>query len=216
MKKLNTIPVLLAVLVLLTSRSFATGDKYVEAMQKNIEVIYTARNIPDIQSAINAFERIGDAEKTKWEPFYYVSFGYVMMANREKEATVKDTYLDLSLKALEKAKTLQPNESEIIALEGFVHMIRVTVDPASRGQQYSSLAFQSFGKAVAMNPENPRALALLAQMQYGTAQFFGSSTTEACGTLTKALEKFDTFKSDNVLAPQWGRGMAEGMKSKCN
>jgi len=216
MKKLNTIPVLLAVLVLLTSISFATGDKYVEAMQKNIEVIYTARNIPDIQSAINAFERIGDAEKTKWEPFYYASFGYVMMANREKETTVKDTYLDLSLKALEKAKTLQPNESEIIALEGFVHMIRVTVDPASRGQQYSSLAFQSFGKAVAMNPENPRALALLAQMQYGTAQFFGSSTTEACGTLTKALEKFDTFKSDNVLAPQWGRGMAEGMKSKCN
>ncbi len=215
MKKLNIIPLLLAAIVLLASKTFATEDKYVETMQKNIEVVYTAQSIPDIQNAVNTFERIGEAEKTKWEPFYYASFGYVMMANREKEAAVKDTYLDLSLKSLEKAKALQSNESEIIALEGFVHMIRVTVDPASRGQQYSGMAFQSFGKASAMNPENPRALSLLAQMQYGTAQFFGSSTTEACGTLSKALEKFDTFKSDNVLAPQWGRGMAEGLKSKC-
>jgi tetratricopeptide (TPR) repeat protein len=216
MKKLNIIPLLLAVLVLLTSKTFATEDKYVETMQKNIEVVYTAQSIPDIQSAVNTFERIGDAEKTKWEPFYYASFGYVMMANREKESATKDTYLDLALKSIEKAKLLQPNDSEIIALEGFVHMIRVTVDPASRGQQYSGMAFQSFGKAVAMNPENPRALSLLAQMQYGTAQFFGSPTTEACATLAKALEKFETYKSDNPLSPHWGRGIAEGLKSNCN
>jgi hypothetical protein len=68
---------------------------------------------------------------------------------------------------------------------------------------------------VQLNPENPRALALMAQMQYGTAQFFGSPTTEACTTLSLALQKFDTFKSDNPLAPQWGRGMAEGLKEQC-
>jgi hypothetical protein len=207
---------ILIYVMLITSVSVLANDKYIETMQKNIETVYTAQSIPDIQNAVNAFERIGEAEKAKWEPFYYASFGYVMMATREKDAATKDSYLDLSLKCLERAKALQPNDSEIIALEGFVHMIRVTVDPASRGQQYSSMAFQSFGKAVTMNPENPRALSLLAQMQYGTAQFFGASTAEACGTLIKALEKFDTFKSDNVLAPQWGRGMAEGLKSKCN
>lgn len=200
---------------LMISTMVNASDKYIETMQKNIEVVYTAQSIPDIQNAVNAFERIGEAEKTKWEPFYYASFGYVMMANLEKDASAKDTFLDLALKSIEKAKAIQPNESEIIALEGFVHMIRVTVDPASRGQQYSGMAFQSFGKAVAMNPENPRALSLLAQMQYGTAQFFGAATTEACGTLTKAIEKFDTFKSDNVLAPTWGKGMAEGLKNKC-
>lgn len=216
MKTLNIISLLLTACVLVASQlAFADKDKYTETMQKNIEVVYTAQGIADIQNAVNSFERIGEAEKTKWEPFYYASFGYIMMANREKEAATKDSYLDLSLKSLERAKALQPNDSEIIALEGFVHMIRVTVDPASRGQQYSGMAFQSFGKAVAMNPENPRALSLLAQMQYGTAQFFGASTAEACGTLTKAIEKFDTFKSDNVLAPQWGRGMAEGLKGKC-
>ena len=75
---------------------------------------------------------------------------------------------------------------------------------------------QALGKALAINPNNPRAMALMAQIQYGTAQFFGSSTAEACGTLAKSIEKFDSYKSENALAPQWGRGMAEGMKGKCN
>ncbi|HEU5291438.1 MAG TPA: hypothetical protein VFU05_12400 [Cyclobacteriaceae bacterium] len=214
MKKLNIIPLLLALLVFSVAKSFA-GDKYTENMQKNIDSVYNSKTIAGLQRAVNTLERIGEAEKAKWEPYYYASFGYVMMATREKEAAIKDSYLDLALKATEKAKALQPGESEIIALEGFIHMIRVTVDPASRGQQYSSLAFQSFGKAVGMNAENPRALALLAQMQFGTAQFFGSSTAEACATNSKALEKFESFKSGNALAPQWGRGMAEELKGKC-
>ena len=216
MRILNIIPLILAAIVLLASKLvWANDDKYIDAMQKNIETVYQAAAVSELQNAVNTFQRIGEAEKTKWEPFYYASFGYIMMANRENEPSKKDTYLDLALIGIEKAKELNPKESEIVALEGFVHMIRVTVDPASRGQQYYGLAFQTFGKAVTMNPENPRALSLLAQMQYGTAQFFGSPTTEACSTLAKALEKFDTFKSDNLLAPRWGKGMAEGLKVKC-
>src|SRR5688572_7818051 len=120
MKTLNIIPLILTACILFVSSfAFATGDKYIETMQKNIETVYTAQSIPDIQNAVNAFERIGEAEKTKWEPFYYASFGYVMMANREKEAVTKDSYLDLALKSLERAKSIQPNDSEIIALEGF-------------------------------------------------------------------------------------------------
>lgn len=217
MKTLTIIPLLIALLVLVASKlALANDDKYVSAMQKNIEAVYTANTIPDLQTAVNMFERIAEAEKTKWEPFYYASFGYVMMANREQDGAKKDTYLDLALAGIEKATALQPNDAEIVALEGFVHMIRVTVDPASRGQQYSGMAFQSFSKAVALNPENPRALSLLAQMQYGTAQFFKAPTTEACATLQQALEKFETYKTDNVLAPQWGKKMAEGLKGKCN
>ncbi|MBL7844735.1 MAG: hypothetical protein KF846_01490 [Cyclobacteriaceae bacterium] len=214
MKTMNIIPLFLLALSLLAFGATA-NDRYNESMQKNIQSVYTAKTIDEIQLAVNAFERIGEAEKNKWEPFYYASFGYVMMATREKEAQKKDAYLDLSLKALEKAKAINPAESEIVTVEGFVHMMRVTVDPASRGQQYSGLAMQTFGKAIALNPENPRALSLMAQMQYGTAQFFGSSTAEACGTLNKALEKFETFKSDNQLAPTWGKPMAEGMRAQC-
>jgi tetratricopeptide (TPR) repeat protein len=216
MKTLNIIPVLIAVVIILLSNAvFANDDKYTQAMQKNIQAVYTAQSIPDYQTAVNAFERIGAAEKTKWEPFYYASFGYIMMSNQEKDGAKKDAYLDQATTALSKAKEIVPNESEVIALEGFIYMIRVSVDPASRGQQFAGLSMQVLNKAVEINPNNPRALALLAQMQYGTAQFFGSSTAEACATTNNAMEKFTTFKSENPLAPQWGKQMAEGMKGKC-
>ena len=49
----------------------ANDNKYAEAMTKNIQTVYTAQSIADLQSAVNALERIGTTEKTKWEPYYY-------------------------------------------------------------------------------------------------------------------------------------------------
>ena len=216
MKTRNIIPLLItAILFCVVPYAHANDEKYKEVMQKNIQAVYNAASIAELQQAVNAFERIGAAEKKKWEPHYYAAFGYVMMANREQDAAKKDAYLDQAMTAVNKAKELVPDESEVIALEGFVYMLRVTVDPASRGPQFGPLAMQTFGKAVELNPENPRALTLMGQMQFGTAQFFGSSTAEACATVDKALEKFSTFRSDNPLAPQWGKGMADGVKGKC-
>ena len=138
-----------------------------------------------------------------------------MMANKANEPTVKDNFLDLADASLKKAKTIITSESEIVALEGFILMLRISVDPAARGQKYSSMAMNSFGKAIEINPENPRALALMAQMQHGTATFFKSSTEEACGTVDKAIEKFATYTSNNPLAPQWGKGMTVELKRNC-
>lgn len=216
MKTLNVIPILLTILMILVSQlTFADDAKYIAAMQKNIETISKAQSIEELQSSVNSFERIGAAEKTKWEPQYYAAFGYIIMATRESDGAKKDGYLDRAMTAIEAGKKIAPGESEIVALEGFAYMIRVTVDPASRGPQFAGQSIQTYQKALELNAENPRALALLAQMQYGTAQFFGSSTTEACAIMHKSLEKFETYKSDNPLAPRWGKETAESMKENC-
>jgi tetratricopeptide (TPR) repeat protein len=201
--------------VLFSTSVFATDNKYMEQMGKHIQAVYAAQSPEQYQEAVNAFDRIAAAEKTKWEPFYYSAYGSLMMANRETDAAKKDAYLDKALASIESGKLINPNESELVALEGFVHMIRVTVDPATRGQQYSGMAFQTYNKALGMNPENPRALGFLAQMQMGLAKFMGSPTTDACNTGKKALEKFTAYKSENPLAPQWGKGMTEGLLQCC-
>jgi tetratricopeptide (TPR) repeat protein len=201
---------------LLSITTFANDAKYYEQMGKQIQAVYAAKSAEEYQSAVNTLDRIAAAEKTKWEPYYYSAFGNIMLANLEKENSKKDSYLDLALAAVEKGKALAPNESELVALEGFVHMIRLTVDPATRGQQYSGLAMQTFGKALGMNPNNPRALALMAQMQLGTARFFNQAPTEACETNKRALELFNaTTLSENKLAPVWGKQMAEAVSSNC-
>lgn len=216
MKTTNLLLSMAVLLFVIAGNVNANDTRYIEAMQKSILTVYKAKSIEELQTAVNSLERIASAEKVKWEPYYYMSFAYIMMANREQEAPKKDSYLDQANTAIEKASAINSNESEIVALVGFIHMMRVTVDPAGRGAQYSGLAMQAFGKATALNPENPRALTLTAQMQYGTAKFFGSPATEACATLNAALQKFDTYKSDNPLTPQWGREMAEGLKKECN
>jgi tetratricopeptide (TPR) repeat protein len=195
--------------------ALANDNQYAEAMAKNIQTVYSSQSITELQAAVNTFERIASAEKTKWEPYYYAAFGNIMIAYREHESTKKDAHLDQAIANISKAKKITERESEIFALEGFVHLIRITVDPATRGQQYSGLAMQTLGRALSLNPENPRALALIAQTQYGTAKFLGSSTTEACTTNTAALEKFATFKSENPLAPKWGKAMAEETENNC-
>jgi len=212
---MKTNAVILFVALTLTYNQVCANDQYVEAMQKNIQMVYDGRSAEEIQNAVNTFERIGNAEKDKWEPFYYASFGYIMMATREQEPARKDVMLDKASEILKKAAGIQPNESEIVALEGFIYMMKVTVDPAIRGQQYSGLAMQAFGKALGMNPENPRAMALMAQMEFGTAQFFKSSTTNACSKANLAIEKFENFKSDNALAPRWGKEMSLSLLKNC-
>lgn len=207
-----------AIFVILLSAIVSTltaQDKYTENMLKNIQAGYQAQTVAEHQVAANAFERIAAAEKTKWEPFYYAGYNYVMMANVETDASKKDAYLDLAARNIDQAKAIKANDSEIIALEGFVHMIRVTVDPQTRGQEYSGKAFRSFSTAVSLNGENPRALMLMGQMQYGTAQFFGTPTTDACGTIQKSVEKFESFKADSPIAPQWGKAFAEKLKENC-
>ena len=193
----------------------ANDDKYVQAMSKGIEAVYKAQSIEELQSAVNVFDRIGNAEKTKWEPFYYSAFGYVLMATREKDNTKKDSYLDLATASLEKAKAIKENDSEITTMEGFIHTIRLTVDPATRGQKYSTLAMQTLNKALDSNPENPRALSLLAQLQFGTAKFFGTPPTQACETLAKSLQKFESFKPESSISPNWGKQNTEGLKQNC-
>jgi hypothetical protein len=191
------------------------NDKYSEQMSKHIAAIYDAETPEQFQQTINAFERIGNAEKTKWEPFYYASFGYILMANTEKDPARKDAVLAQAKAALDKAAAIRPNDSEIVALEGFITMIGLTVDPATRGPQYSMLAVQSFSKAIALDPKNPRALGLMAQMQLGTAKFFQQSPVEACATARQALELFNAAKPADPLAPAWGKSMTEGVLESC-
>lgn len=211
---MKTINILLLMIISVTS--WGNDEKYFAQMGKQVQAVYMAKTSDEFQAAVNAFDRIGSAEKSKWEPYYYSAYGNIMMAINEKDATKKDSFLDLALVGVEKGKELAPNESELVALEGFAHMIRVSVDPATRGQKYSGLAMQTFGKAVGMDKNNPRALALLAQMQLGMARFFNQPPTEACETARKAATVFDsTTEPTNPLAPRWGKEMNLGVLQSC-
>lgn len=192
-----------------------SAPQYEMIMQKNIQMLYNAQTLEEHQAAVNAFERIAQAEPEEWHPWYYHTLGYILMSTRVEAPADKDRYLDRAAESLKKAKDIKPAESELITLEGFIHTMRTAVDPASRGAEYSMLAMQSLGKAVQLNPANPRALYLMAEMQLGTARFFGSDTSEGCATLDRAIALFENAEPVNSLDPTWGEEGARASKQGC-
>ena len=191
------------------SLAMATNGQFEKAMSRGIPGMFAARDAESLQAAINQLNRIGEAEGDRWEPYYYSAFGYLRMSSMVESIEEKDKYLELSLEEVKKGEMIKPNDSELETMRGYVIMLQLAVDPATRGMTHSGAAFASFQKAIQLNPENPRAHYLLGRMQHGTAQFMGGGSEEACGSFQKAFALLENEKNDNPFAPSWGKEEAE-------
>ena len=112
---------------------------------------------------------------------------------------------------------LQDN-AEIVTLQGFILMAKVSADPSSRGQSLSGQVMATYGKALAIDNKNPRALVLMAQMERGMAQFFGSGMEKACALAKQSFEIFagqDAEAMKAAIQPTWGKKLADGMVKSC-
>lgn len=192
-----------------------TMNTYEKIMLENIRQIYEASSVEAYRESANAFDRIAARETDKWEPLYYSAYGYLMMAGLSQENDPKDQYLDLAMERVKKGLEIAPEESELVTLEGFAYMLRVTVDPMNRGPKFSPMAIQTFQKAISLNPDNPRAHFMLGQMELGTARFFNSDTSGPCTKIQQSVEMFEVESAEESLMPSWGKSWAEGAAEHC-
>lgn len=194
----------------------ANDPAYLDAMKKQIDSMNSISSIEDAQNSKNGFLRISAAKPTEWLPLYYAALTQTNAAFRFDVA--KDTYFDEALAIIKKAESLDPNNSEITALHGFIIMGKLSVDPASRGQALSPQAMQLFSKAIKLNKQNPRATMLMGQMELGMSQFFGTGPEKACGMGRIALDLFEkehALISGDYILPTWGKNQAEELTSAC-
>jgi hypothetical protein len=191
-------------------------NKYVETMQGAVNELYQAQGPADFDPVINKLQRIGQAEKDKWEPHYYTALGFTFKSFRIQESTAKDALLDQGLSALKQASAVAANNAEILALEGFINMLKVSVDPATRGQTLTPKIMATFGQAIAADPANPRPLLFMAQMQIGTAKFFGTPIDEPCKMIQKSVTLFENYRPSSPLTPMWGQEMTKDYLGMCS
>src|SRR6185436_18205762 len=143
--------------VLMSVTIHAEDTKYMQAMQKAVTMLDSAKDEAAFQNAYNTFERIGNANPAEWLPLYYQSFSSTMIGLGQKENSKKDEYLDKASTLADKADSLSPNNSEIAVLQSFVNSMKITVDPMTRGQKYGMQSSMLIQKAIKLDPENPRA-----------------------------------------------------------
>lgn len=178
------------------------SNKYIQAMEKNIKILDTVSSAATILSLANNFERIANAEKNKWEPFYYTAYCYAVMALMSDKASI-DILADKADIYLKQAIALNDN-SETSVLGAMIHACRIMVDPISRFQINGTESATLLEKAKAQNPANPRPYFLQAKTQLKIPEGMGGGKKIAKSTFEKAIEKFKAFIPANSIAPDWG------------
>lgn len=211
MKKVS----LLFALILMTTFAKAQDANYQKAMGQAMDQFSKAKSPEDFTEAANSFSRIAAAQDSLYLPDYYAAYVQTIESFRLKDADKRDKIIAEAQKHIDRAAQLSPNNSEVEVMNGYALMAKMVVDPASRGQEYSARIMQSFSKAMTMNPHNPRATIMMARMQLGAAQFFGSSTDEACKLAKKGKALLDK-EMPLGFAPHWGEHEVNAILKNCD
>jgi hypothetical protein len=204
---------------LMTLSSFmavrADEKSYTEAMTAALGQMKTAASVEDFTTVANLFERIAQAEKDKWLPYYYAGYASVIESFVNKDQTKTDKILDYAEKMINEAIKINADESEIYVVQGFMYIARILVDPSTRGAQYSQLANASFKKAQTLNPENPRADYMLGVTLKNTPDFYGGGKKAALPVLEGAMKKYDKFVPTSEIYPNWGKDDCQKQLDAC-
>lgn len=209
--------ILLSISILFSGFLMASGSEaYRQHMQETIALYDSVKTMDDYREIVNRFERLAQMEQDEWLPSYYAGLTYVYMSFvKGLEDDQRDDYLDQAERWAQQAEQIGGENVETVILHGYIEMAKLTVSPALRGMTLSGKISALFSKALAMDPQNPRANLMQGRWKYGSAQFFGSGTEEACAYFNKAQALYAQQAKDQGIAPAWGEGMTQRMLKSC-
>jgi hypothetical protein len=190
----------------------AQSDKYVVAMHKNLGLFDSAKTTADYQTLANTFERIGDAEKTQWLPYYYAGLALATSGWNDPQVDKDDNSTRINT-LCDKAALLD-NNSEIYALRNMSATQQMMVDPQTRWQTYGMQAAKDLDEGLKLNPDNPRLYYLRGESIFNTPVAFGGGKEKAKPVFEKALALFNTDKP-KPMYPDWGRERTVEQLAKC-
>ncbi|HXB94779.1 MAG TPA: hypothetical protein VNU70_06460 [Puia sp.] len=203
---------LLFLTLLVSLTAGAQSDRYSQAMQKNITLLDSAKTIDQLQSLAGTFDRIGDAEKTQWLPYYYAALAQTWVGwfpdTKDKDANAAKikSYLD-------KAEAIEKN-AETYAVENMAATQQMLMDPQTRWATNGKEASDALQKGMTLDPNNPRLYYLQAASLFGTPPQFGGGKDKAKPVFEKSIALFKSAQP-KPLYPTWGRQQAESMLAQC-
>jgi hypothetical protein len=207
MKKIIT-----ALSLLTTVCVSAQSDKYVQAMKTNLAKFDSVKTTSDYQGLAATFERIGDAEKTQWLPYYYAGLALTTAVWMDQNID-KDANAEKIKSVCTKAEAIEKN-AEILTIRNMAATQQMMVDPQSRWMSYGQEASSYLQKGMQMDPNNPRLYYLQAMSVFGTPEQFGGGKAKAKPIFEKAVALFKT-ENPKPLYPHWGQKEAEGKLAEC-
>lgn len=185
------------------------SDKFVKAMERLVPAVDTIRSPEGLIELANSFERIANAEKNQWLPYYYAALCYINRANMlytEGKTDQIDLYMDKAEPLVAKAEELEKDNAEVWCLKKMYNSGRMMADPMNRFMQFGAAATAALEKARSLNPENPRIYLLEGIDKYYTPEQWGGSKAEGRKLFETARQKFEAFRPASSIHPVWGMG----------
>ena len=206
MKKIIT-----TILILSLSVSFSVASDYEVAVRKGMQMLQQSKSA----EATHYFERLSEIHKEEWLPLYYAAYGCLNAGIQQETPSAKDEDYKRGLSFIDRAKTLRPNESEILVLEAYLKLMYISNDAMKRAPTQTTDAIEILEKAKALNPHNPRAWFVQGQNTFFTPVFFGGGEKNAKPLLEKAVSLYNAHSPENDLMPQWGEERCANLLEQC-
>ncbi len=194
----------------------AQDDKYTKTMKSTLAKLDTAKTIQSFVKSANKFERIANAEGSKWLPHYWSAYCNILSSMMVKEDPAKQgQYLTNADMHITKADSLSEDNSEIYVLRSFWYTGKMMAEGFQSGMKYGPLSNTALEKAKKLNPENPRYYSLHGTGLAYTPPMFGGGKDKALPILEEGMKKFEAFKPETELHPNWGEDQCKEMIQFC-
>jgi hypothetical protein len=207
--------ILLFVCIAAIFNATAQSEKYQKAMAANLAKMGTAKTALDYQTLSAGFERIATAEKDQWLAYYYAAQTQILNGFMQTEVAGNDAIADKAEALMNKADSLQKDNSEISCLRSMAGTLRMLVNPMQRYMQYAKQINGSMEIAKKQDPSNPRPYYLQGQNLKNTPEQFGGGCKTAKPIMEQAIKLYEAFKPASPLHPNWGKAQTAELLATC-
>ncbi len=200
---------LLIIILTFYSYSSFAQTAYEKAMSEALQ-LWEAGNSAEAGAKL---ERIAAAEKKQWLPSYYQALILITESFRATDATQRAQLVQRGNTIISQKSTLGAS-AEWLVLKALSLTSELTADPMNLGRKLSPKIIETYQKALKADPENPRAIAGLAEFQIQTKKFTGGNSDKEYKDLQKALSLYENDQHKEPFYPTWGKDRAEAMIQK--
>jgi hypothetical protein len=158
------------------------------------------------------FEQLYSLDKTNWLIPYYAGMTKSIMCllkMGDRDALANDALLWVA-----RAKAIEVND-EIYCAESLAYTAKMSVNPALRWFTYEGKIKNTLSLAKKLNPSNPRAYILEANIQQKLPFIFGGGCKSAKPLIQKAELFISNQNRANSIEPSWGIQSLVKLKKAC-
>jgi hypothetical protein len=158
------------------------------------------------------FEQLYAVNKTNWLIPYYAGMTRSIMCllkMGDRDALANDALLWVG-----RAKSIVKND-EIYCAESLAYTAKMSVNPALRWLVYEGKIKKALSFAKKLNPNNPRAYVLEANIQQKIPFIFGGGCKSVKPLIQKAELCFNAQTKVNSVEPSWGFQSLVQLKKAC-